>query len=440
MSGSESTFSVRREDFGADFLFGVATAAYQIEGGAIDGRGSSIWDTFSATPGNTKNGETGRDACDHYHRWPADLDLIRDGGFGAYRFSFAWPRLLPLGTGSPNPKGIDFYDRLLDGMLERGIRPFATLYHWDLPSALQDRGGWMNRDIASWFADYAALVARRFGDRLASIATLNEPWCTAYVGHYAGRHAPGYRDVRAATRAMHHVLLAHGKAIDALRAERARNLGIVTVLKHLEPASASAEDAAATDVEDALFNRWYMDGLFKGSYPEVLVELLGEHLPERWQDDLAVVARPLDWVGINYYTRQICQYDASVPLWRSKKLSGDREKNDLGWEVYPEGLSHVLARVSRDYTRLPIYVTENGISQNDDTRRVAFYDAHLQALRAAQRAGSDVRGFFAWSLLDNYEWAEGYTPRFGIVHTDYATQTRTPKGSYQAFRKLLRGA
>ena len=438
MSGSESSFSVQRKDFGADFVFGVATAAYQIEGGPSDGRGSSIWDTFAATPGNTKNGETGRDACDHYQRWPGDLDLIRDGGFGAYRFSFAWPRLLPLGTGSPNAKGIDFYDRLLDGMLERGIRPFATLYHWDLPSALQDRGGWMNRDIAAWFADYAALVARRFGDRLASIATLNEPWCTAYVGHFAGRHAPGYRDVRATTRAMHHVLLAHGTAIAALRAERAKNLGIVTVLKHLQPASSSPEDAAATDVEDALFNRWYMDGLFKGRYPEVLVKLLGEHLPERWQDDLPLVSRPLDWVGINYYTRQICQYDATVPLWRSKKIAGELEKNDLGWEIYPEGLTHVLSRVTREYTRLPMYVTENGISQNDDTRRVAFYDAHLQALLAAQRAGADVRGFFAWSLLDNYEWAEGYTPRFGLVHTDYATQTRTPKGSYQAFRKLLR--
>ena len=433
-------FSVQRKDFGADFVFGVATAAYQIEGGQSDGRGSSIWDTFGATPGNTRNGETGRDACDHYHRWPADLDLIRNGGFSGYRFSFAWPRLIPLGTGAPSPKGIEFYDRLIDGMLERGIRPFATLYHWDLPSALQDRGGWMNRDVAGWFADYAALVARRFGDRLATIATLNEPWCTAYVGHYAGRHAPGYRDLRAMTRAMHHVLLAHGTAIDALRAAGAKNLGLVHVLKHMQPASNSAEDAAATALEDALFNTWYMDGLFKARYPDVLVELLAPYLPERWQDDLAIVSRPLDWIGINYYTRQICQYDPAVPFWRSKKLVGDREKNDLGWEIFPEGLTHVLQRVTHEYTRLPIYVTENGITQADDTRRVAFYDAHLKALLDARRAGSDVRGFFAWSLLDNYEWAEGYTPRFGIVHTDYVTQTRTPKGSYLAFQKLLRDA
>jgi len=431
-------FSVQRKDFGANFVFGAATAAYQIEGGQVDGRGSSIWDSFAATPGNTKNGESGRVACDHYQRWPEDLDLIKNAGFGAYRFSFAWPRLLPLGTGTPNAKAVEFYDRLLDGMLERGIQPFATLYHWDLPSTLQDRGGWMNRDIAFWFADYAALIARRFGDRLATIATLNEPWCTAYVGHFMGRHAPGYRDVRATARAMHHVMLAHGSAIDVLRAEGAKNLGIVTVLKHMIPASESRADAVATDVEDALFNRWYMDSLFKARYPDVLVKLLAPHLPERWQDDMAVVARPLDWIGINYYTRQICAYDPASPLWQSKKVVGELEKNGLGWEIYPEGLTQVLTRVSREYTRLPIYVTENGICEDDDTRRVAFYDRHLAAVVAAQRAGVDVRGYFAWSLLDNYEWAEGYAPRFGLVHTDYATQARTPKGSYLAFRKLLR--
>ena len=431
-------FSVQRKDFGAEFLFGVATAAYQIEGGQTDGRGDSIWDTFSATPGNTKNGESGRVACDHYNRWPGDLDLIAAGGFDAYRFSFAWPRLLPEGTGRVNEKGLAFYDRLIDGMLERGIQPYATLYHWDLPASLQDRGGWMNRDIASWFADYAALVARRFGDRLASIATLNEPWCTAYVGHWVGRHAPGHRDIRACARAMHHVLFAHGTAIDALRAEGIRGkLGIVTVLKHMQPASGSAEDAAATSLEDALFNRWYMDALFKASYPEELTRLLARHLPDRWQDDLPVVARPLDWVGINYYTRQICAFDPSVPFWETRKVSGELERNNLGWEIYPEGLTQVLERVAREYTRLPIYVTENGITEDDDSRRVDFYERHLRALLDARRAGVDVRGFFAWSLLDNYEWAEGYTPRFGLVHTDYSTLARTPKGSYRAFQRML---
>jgi beta-glucosidase len=431
-------FSVQRKDFGKEFVFGVATAAYQIEGGQTDGRGSSIWDTFAATPGNTKNGESGRVACDHYNRWGDDLDLIAAGGFDAYRFSFAWPRIVPEGTGSVNEKGLAFYDRLIDGMLERGLRPFATLYHWDLPSTLQDRGGWMNRDIASWFADYAALVARRFGDRLATIATLNEPWCTAYVGHLAGRHAPGYRDIRACARAMHHVLFAHGTAIDALRAESsAANLGIVTVLKDMQPATGSAEDAVATSLEDALFNRWYMDGVFKGQYPEELVRLLAPYLPERWHDDLSVVARPLDWVGINYYTRQICAFDPTAPVWQAKRVQGERERNNLGWEIYPEGLTHVLERVKREYTSLPIYVTENGITEDDDARRVDFYEHHLRALREARRAGVDVRGFFAWSLLDNYEWAEGYTPRFGLVHTDYATLARTPKDSYRAFQRML---
>jgi beta-glucosidase len=431
-------FSVQRSDFGEDFVFGVATAAYQIEGGQLDGRQSSIWDTFAATPGNTRNGESGVMACDHYFRWKNDLDLIRDGGFDAYRFSFAWPRLIPEGTGPVNPQGVDFYDRLIDGMLERNLRPFATLYHWDLPSALQDRGGWMNRDIAGWFSEYAAVIARKFGDRLASIATLNEPWCSAYVGHFIGRHAPGYRDIRACARAMHHVMYAHGKGIEALRAEGCRNLGIVTVLKDMQAASSSPEDIAATRIEDALFNRWYMDGLFKSQYPEDLVAILEPHLPARWQDDLSVVSRPLDWIGINYYTRQICQHDPSAPLWHSKRIVGDREKNDLGWEIYPEGLTQVLTRVAREYTKLPIYVTENGITEGDDTRRVDFYDKHLTALRATLAAGVDVRGYFAWSLLDNYEWAEGYTPRFGIVHTDYATQTRTPKGSYRAFQQMLR--
>ena len=239
-SGEKSMFSVSRGDFGPGFTFGAATAAYQIEGGQTDGRGPSIWDSFSATPGNTKNGDTGRIAVDHYQRWPEDLDLIRDGGFDAYRFSFAWPRLIPEGTGAVNPAGLDYYDRLIDGMLARGIKPFATLYHWDLPSPLQDRGGWMNRDIAGWFADYAALVGHHFGDRLSAVATINEPWCVAFLSHYLGVHAPGYRDVRATCRAMHHVLLAHGTAVPALRAEGARNIGIVLNLEKSEAAGAGA--------------------------------------------------------------------------------------------------------------------------------------------------------------------------------------------------------
>src|SRR5690606_5239760 len=246
-----------------------ARPIYQIEGGQTDGRGSCIWDTFAATPGNVKNADDGREATDHYHRWPEDLDLIRDGGFDAYRFSFAWPRLMPEGTGAINQAGVDFYDRLIDGMLERGIKPYATLYHWDLPSALQDRGGWMNRDIANWFGDYATLIAEKFGDRLTATATINEPWCVAFLSHYLGVHAPGYRDLRAAARAMHHVLFAHGTAIDALRAGGAKNLGIVLNLEKSEPATDSEADIQAANFGDALFNRWYLGGVFKGQYPEV---------------------------------------------------------------------------------------------------------------------------------------------------------------------------
>lgn len=432
-------FSFDRREFGSDFTFGVATAAYQIEGGQGHGRGQSIWDTFSATPGNVHNGDTGITACNHYELWPADLDLIRDGGFDAYRFSFAWPRLMPEGTGAINQEGVDFYDRLIDGMLERGIKPYATLYHWDLPSALQDRGGWMNRDIASWFADYATLIARKFGDRLEATATINEPWCVAFLSHFLGVHAPGYRDLRAAARAMHHVLFAHGTAIDALRAEGTRNLGIVLNLEKSEAASDSEADQQAMDFGDALFNRWYLGGVFKGQYPEVLTKWLEPYLPANYQADMDVVSRPLDWLGVNYYTRGL--YKASSEPGRpAEQVKGPLEKTDIGWEIYPQGLSDLLVRVSNDYTKIPVYVTENGMAEvegDNDPRRVKYYEDHLKAVLAARAEGADVRGYFAWSLLDNYEWAEGYNKRFGLVHVDYASQKRTPKASYRAFQGLL---
>ncbi|HEY4200997.1 MAG TPA: GH1 family beta-glucosidase [Devosiaceae bacterium] len=430
-------FTVERRDFGPNFIFGTATAAYQIEGGQTDGRGTSIWDSFAQTPGNVKNRDTGLTACDHYNRWPVDLDLIRDGGFNGYRFSFAWPRLIPEGTGALNDKGIAFYDRLIDGMLERNIQPFATLYHWDLPSALQDQGGWMNRDVAKWFADYAAVIGRHFGDRLASTATINEPWCVAFLSHYLGIHAPGYRDLRAAARAMHHVLLAHGTAVDALRSEGVKNIGIVLNLEKSEAADTGDADRAALNLGDALANRWYLDGVFKGRYPEELTTALEPYLPENWQKDMPVIAQPLDWVGINYYTRGLYAADAKAPVFPMRRVAGKLEKNDLGWEIYPQGLTDLLVRVSTEYTKVPIYVTENGMSEDNDERRVAFYDAHLKAVRAAQQQGADVRGYFAWSLLDNYEWAEGYGSRFGIVHVDYDTLERTPKGSYRAFQGML---
>jgi len=434
-------FSISRDQFGQGFLFGAATAAYQIEGGQIDGRGPSIWDSFAATPGNVRNADTGAVACDHYHRWPEDLDLLRDAGFDAYRFSFAWPRLMPEGTGAVNEAGMAFYDRLLDGMLERGLKPFATLYHWDLPSALQDRGGWMNRDITGWFADYAALVQRRFGDRLATVATINEPWCVAFLGHFAGVHAPGYRDIRAAARAMHHVLLAHGKAVASLRAGGATSVGIVLNFEVCEPAGDGEADRRAAALWDGIFNRWYLDGLLRGAYPADVLAWLGEHMPKGFEADMATVSAPIDWLGANYYTRRLLTADPSSPGLPLKPVDGPLERTDIGWEIYPEGLEKVLLRIAGDYGNIPVFVTENGMAEVrgvKDPRRVAFYQRHLEAVLAAKARGAEVRGYFAWSLLDNYEWAEGYDKRFGLVDVDYQTLERKPKESYRAFQHMLR--
>ncbi|MFK3779869.1 GH1 family beta-glucosidase [Agrobacterium sp. NPDC089420] len=431
-------FSHKRSDFGSDFVFGVAMAAHQIEGGQTDGRGPSIWDTFAATPGNTKNADNGNIACDHYNRWAEDLDLIRDGGFDAYRFSFSWSRLIPHGTGALNPAGFDFYDRLVDGMLERGIKPFATLYHWDLPSALQDRGGWMNRDTAKAFADYSAEVGRHFGDRLASIATFNEPWCVTVLSHFLGIHAPGYRDVRATARAMHHVLLAHGLGIGAMRGEGIRDkLGIVVNMEKAEPYSQSPEDIEAAALGDDIFNRFFLDGVVKGTYPERVTNILEPYLPENWRDDMRLLSPPIDWIGINYYTRFLYRHDASVPVFPFTQSRGDLEKSNVGWEIYPQALTEFLVRASKDYPGLPIFVTENGISDTDEAKRVSFFDRHFAAIRDAQRQGADVRGHIAWTLIDNFEWAEGYQPKFGIVGMDPVTRERQPKESYHAFREML---
>ncbi len=433
-------FSFSRADFGDNFVFGVATAAYQIEGGQTDGRGSCIWDTFGATPGNVVNCETGKIACDHYNRWPEDLDLIRDGGFDAYRFSFSWPRLIPEGTGAINQPGIDFYDRLIDGMLERGIKPFATLYHWDLPSPLQDRGGWTNRDIVGWFTDYALLVEKHFGDRLATIGTINEPWCVAFLSYFLGEQAPGLRDVRAGARAMHHVLLAHGTATKALRAEGADNIGIVFNYGHTMPASDSDADQKATRLWDGVLNRWYLDGVLKGSYPEDVLAILGPYMPKGFENDMSTVGTGIDWLGINYYSRNLMAADPTRAIFPVKSVEGPLEKTEMGWEIFPEGLTSLLVRIATDYPKTPLYVTENGMAEIegiDDPRRTAYYDAHLKAVLDAMHKGVDMRGYIAWSLLDNYEWSHGYSKRFGLVHVDYETQKRTPKASYRAFQGLL---
>ncbi|WP_410217000.1 GH1 family beta-glucosidase [Paracoccus sp. (in: a-proteobacteria)] len=431
-----------RTDFPTDFVFGAATSAYQIEGAAHGGAGLSHWDSFAATPGNIADNSNGSLACDHYHRWPEDLDLVRDAGFGAYRFSTSWARVMPDGV-TANPEGLDFYDRLVDGMLERGLKPFLTYHHWDLPAALAAQGGWQNRDVAARFADLCTTINARIGDRVETAATLNEPWCIAWLSHFLGHHAPGLRDIHAASRAIHHVLLAHGVAMQALRAQGARNLGIVLNFETSHPADDTLEALQAAQTQDAIYNQWFIRALMGQGYPEDALEGIGPHLPQGWQDDMDLIAQPLDWLGVNYYTRRLHAGDPG--LWpHAAEVPGPLPKTQMDWEIRPEGLTEFLTRLARDHTgSLPLYVTENGMALaagpnvTDDARRVAFIGDHLRAVRAAIDQGVDVRGFFYWSLLDNYEWGWGYGPRFGLVHVDYETMVRTPKSSWHAFRAML---
>ncbi|MGR3571656.1 GH1 family beta-glucosidase [Brevirhabdus sp.] len=434
-----------RADFPADFLFGAATSAYQIEGHAFGGAGPCQWDSFAATPGNVVRGEDGARACDHYHRYPEDLDLVKEGGFDCYRFSTSWARILPDGRGTPNAAGLDFYDRLTDALLERGLKPCVTLYHWELPSALRDMGGWQNRDIAGWFADFAQIVMGRIGDRMYSAATINEPWCIAWLGHFSGDHAPGLRDIRATARALHHVLLAHGRAVETMRAMGIGNLGAVCNFEHVLPAGPTDADAAAADRYDAIFNRFFLSGMFHRRYPDQVLAGIGPYLPRGWQDDFVTIGAPVDWVGLNYYT---CKRIAQAPgPWPAlTEVPGALPKTAMGWEIHPEGLRYFLNRVRDEFTGdLPLFVTENGMAGDDairagrvdDAARVAYLDAHLGAVRQAIAQGVPVRGYFVWSLLDNYEWALGYDKRFGLVHVDFETLQRVPKASYHALKQAL---
>lgn len=436
----------RRGDFPADFSFGVAASSYQIEGSRFGGCGPSHWDTFAATPGNTARGEDGSLACDHYHRWPQDLDLIRDAGFDCYRFSISWARVLPDGTGTPNEEGLDFYERLVDGMLERGIRPYATLYHWDLPAPLADLGGWRNRDIAGWFADYTELVGRRIGDRLETVAPINEPWCVAWLSHFMGHHAPGLRDIRATARAMHHVLLAHGRSIQAMRALGMKNLGLITNFEYAAPADDSAEAVAAARLYDGIYNRWFLDGVFRKAYPQEVLAGLGPHMPKDYEADFGTIAQPVDWLGINYYTRKLIAPDGTHQFPALKEVEGPLEKTQTDWEIYPEGVSFFIRRVNDEYAKgLPIYITENGMASADridngtvsDADRIAYLNRHLAEVKKTVDEGVPVKGYFIWSLMDNYEWALGYDKRFGLVHVDFDTLERTPKASWHALRDAL---
>ena len=428
--------------FGPDFIWGAATSAAQIEGAAaLDGRGPSIWDRFCAEPGRIIDGSNTDIACDHYHRYPEDVLMMRWLGLKAYRFSMAWPRVQAAGHGAWNEAGFAFYDRLIDALLEAGIQPHATLYHWDLPAALQDQfKGWQSREIVPLFADYAAEVARRFGDRLVTIATLNEPWCVATLGHETAQFAPGITDRGAAMQVSHHLLLAHGRAVPAMRAECKTPLGIVLNHTPSFPARPTEADRLGARLDDGLNVRWYMDPLFMGSYPADVLAHLGADAPRVQSGDHAEISRPLDFLGINYYTRSLISTQQPAP-----PVPGVQGFTDMGWEVVPEALTQHLARLSREYAPPPIYITENGMANADelidgrvpDEARINYLRSHLLALARAIELGVDVRGYFYWSLLDNFEWNSGYAKRFGLVHVDYATQKRTAKDSAHWYRDFI---
>jgi beta-glucosidase len=428
--------------FPPDFVWGVATSAFQIEGAASeDGKGPSIWDRFCRLSGVIADGSDGNVACDHYHRWADDLDLIASLGVGAYRFSVSWPRVRPGGSGAWNSKGLDFYDRLVDGLLARGVTPYLTLNHWDLPDELQAKGGWADRDTVYRFVEYARGMAARLGDRVASITTHNEPWVMAMLGHENGIFAPGVKNRATAMQVSHHLLLSHGLALQSIRAQGCRaKLGIVLNLAPLQPATDSAEDKAKTHLEDGLLLRWYMDPLFKGCYPQDVLTHLGADAPQMQAGDLAAIASPMDYLGVNYYSRGVVS--AAGP-WDTK--SSGLALTDMGWEIYPEGLTELLLRLHRDYAVPPIYVTENGCAMADqlvagqvkDSGRIDYIHRHIDAMAEAMRQGVRLDGYMVWSLLDNFEWAFGYEKRFGIVHVDYASQVRTLKDSALWYRDFV---
>ena len=430
------------------FLWGAATAAHQIEGSPLaDGAGPSIWTRFAHTPGMTLNGDTGDVACDHYRRWKQDVALMRELGLKAYRFSVSWSRIHPEGTGRVNQAGLDFYSRLVDELLENGIEPLVTLFHWDLPAALDDRGGWLNRDCADWFADYGTTLYRALDGRVKKWATLNEPWVVTDGGYLHGALAPGHRSRYEAPIAAHNLMRAHGAAVQAYRAEGAHEMGLVVNIEPKYPASDSAEDAAAVRRAHAYMNEQFLHPALLGRYPDELKDIFGDAWPEWPAEDFALIRQPLDFVGINYYTRSVTAAGDSYPQRTAVVRQPLGTYTETGWEVFPQGLTDLLLWFKDTYGDLPVYITENGAAFFDppvaeggrvrDPLRTDYLRKHLSAIHDAIAAGVDVRGYMAWSLLDNLEWSLGYSKRFGIVHVNYGTQERTPKDSARWYSKVI---
>jgi beta-glucosidase len=437
--------------FPKDFVWGVATSSYQIEGAVNeDGRTPSIWDTFSKTEGKTYQGHTGDVACDHYHRYKEDVEIMKEIGVKAYRFSIAWPRIFPE-EGKYNSKGIDFYKRLVDELLKKDIMPVVTIYHWDLPQwAYEKGGGWLNRDSVKWFAEYATKLYEELGDVIPLWITHNEPWCASILSYGIGEHAPGHKDYREALIAAHHILLSHGEAVKAFREMNIKGseVGITLNLTPVYPASEKEEDKLAAQYADGFSNRWFLDPIFKGNYPQDMMELYSKIIGEFdfiKEGDLETISVPIDFLGVNYYTRNIIKYNENSML-KAENVPGPGKRTEMGWEISPESLHDILKRLDREYTKLPIYITENGAACKDevtedgrvhDYERIEYIKEHLKAAAKFIEEGGNLKGYFVWSLMDNFEWAHGYSKRFGIVYVDYKTQKRILKDSALWYKGVI---
>lgn len=437
--------------FPKGFKWGAATASYQIEGAyQEDGRGLSIWDTFSHTPGNVLNGDTGNVACDSYHRYEEDIEIMKELGIDTYRFSVAWPRIFPNGTGEVNQKGLDFYHRFVDKLLENGIEPMCTLYHWDLPQALQDKGGWDNRETIEAFVQYSEVMFKEFNGKIKKWITFNEPWCVSFLSNFIGVHAPGNKDLQLATNISHHLLVAHGKSVIKFRELGIEGeIGYAPNVTWLEPFSNKQEDIDACQRATAWFVEWFFDPVFKGSYPDFMVDWFKKkgvelHIQE---GDLEIISQPIDFLGVNYYTGNVARYKENEGLFDCENVDMGYDKTDIGWFIYSDGFHHVLNHISKEYGNIPIYITENGACYNDgvedgkvhDQRRINYLSKHLTQLNRCIASGVNVQGYLTWSLLDNFEWAEGYSKRFGIVHVNFDTLERTKKDSYYWYKNVVAG-
>lgn len=435
--------------FPKDFIWGTATSAYQIEGACQeDGKGLSIWDTFTHQPGKIYRDENGDTAADHYHRWPNDVKIMAELGLNVYRFSISWPRIFPAGNGKLNSPGLDFYDRLVDALLAENIQPYVTLYHWDLPQALQDQGGWVNRDTVYYFADYARTVAERLGDRVSHWITHNEPFVTALAGNYTGEHAPGIQDPQIALQVAHHLLLSHGLAVDSLRAGAGHPIqaGITLNLTPIHPATDTPEDRLAAQHFDGINNRMFLDPLFRQKYPDDILSLFGQLFPQTTPEDLKQISVPIDFLGINYYSRAVARHDADVPVIQASQIQPPGNEYSQMWEIYPPGIYELVTRVWKDYQPAQIFITENGIPVPDgidfdgrvrDYRRIRYIRDHLIQIHQAIRDGVPIKGYLVWSLMDNFEWAHGYKTRFGLVFVDFDSQKRTIKDSGRWYARVI---